>query len=134
MSESILAFVGLVILFLVTSLIYVAKKAKKSTATNSEAVDYTVTIWAVRRAAPGPPQAALNDNLSPQKITAEYMVSIQAGSDEEQAAMRGAGARKASMDFKRRFKPILGEVDIGAVRFDPSQDEASQDETSQDRI
>jgi hypothetical protein len=111
----------MVLLCLAVSVISITKKSRTDSVFSSEPIDYIITAWAEKSAVPD--LAAPIDDLEPQKIIVEYHVSVQGESAEQQSALCGEYARQASADFRRRFTPMLGDFNIGAVRFETHQEE-----------
>lgn len=117
MVESVLFFVVVVAL---SYGIYIRGRARRVAETIhiGDPIDYTLTIWAERAIA----AESMENNslpLQPQRISVEYAVSVIFAEEREMREARIACAESASADFHRRFTPILGEINIGAVRFDP---------------
>ena len=117
MIESVLLFVVVAAL---SYGVYIRGRAKRAAATIhiGDPIDYTLTIWAERAIADG----SMENNrlpVQPQRISVDYAVSVIFAEEREMREARTACAESASADFHRRFTPILGEINIGAVRFDP---------------
>ncbi len=117
MVESVLFFVVVSVL---SYGIYMRNRAKKAAASIhlGDPIDYTLTIWAERAAVDGS-RGGNQLSAQPQRISVDYAISLVFAAEEEMREARIACAQSASEDFHRRFVPILGKVDIGAIRFDP---------------
>ena len=120
MSDYTLLVVFLVLLSLAAGMVFFRRKFKNDVVFDSEPIDYTITMWAERSGVPnsGPESLA----QGPHKITAEYYVTFQAESVEQQRQLRGDYAQPAQADFHSRITPMLGEFNIGALRFEPTDE------------
>ena len=120
MSDYTLLVVFLVLLSLGAGMVFFRRKFSHDVVFDSEPIDYTITMWAERSQVPnaGPESLA----QGPDKITAEYYVTFQAESAEQQRQLRGDYAHQAQADFHRRITPMLGEFNIGALRFEPTDE------------
>ena len=96
MSDYTLLVVLLVLLSLATGMVFFRRKFKSDVAFNSEPIDYIITLWTERSAAPNPAPELLDQG--PHKITAEYRVTFQAKSVEQQGQLRGDYAHWAKAD------------------------------------
>ena len=122
MGEFTLVLAGLTAICLLASLIYARKNPPTVQAFDTGPVDYIVTIWAEEGAAADAAPPLHDPHLHDphlHKITVEYGVLLQADSAEELSTIRGEAAHRASADFRQRFSPMFGEINIGAVAFEP---------------
>ncbi len=120
MSDYTLLVVFLVLLSLAAGMVFFRRKFNHDVVFDSKPIDYTITMWAERSEGPksGPESLA----QGPHKITAEYYVTFQAESVEQQRQLRGDYAHQAQADFHRRLTPMLGDFNIGALRFEPTDE------------
>ncbi|HIG53376.1 MAG TPA: hypothetical protein EYG11_05890 [Candidatus Latescibacteria bacterium] len=113
MDESTLLLAGLFALFLLISLVYAKKKPPTALLFDTRPVDFAVTIWTEQSTESV--HEALDERLLPHRITAEYLMRIQANSAGSLEAAQREFARRASADFRQRFTPMLDESNLGAV-------------------
>jgi hypothetical protein len=92
MGEFTAVLIGLIALCLLVSLIYARKTSSSVELFDPRPADYAFTIWAEQSAGFDPAGSA--DATRPQRITAEYLVRLQADSAEE--------LEEAQVEFIRR--------------------------------
>lgn len=119
MGEVTLILIGLIAFCLLVSFIYARKQSPVAQLFDSQPTDYAFTIWA-DQADPIPP--GTTDAPQPQRITVEYITRLQADSAEELTSAQAGFVRRCNADFQRRFIPILGAFNIGAVRCQPANE------------
>jgi hypothetical protein len=61
------------------------------------------------------------------KITVEYRVILEGQTPEELSLARSRCAAWVSEDFHRLCRPALGQINVGAMRFAPLEDEEDED-------
>ena len=120
MSDYTLLVVLVVLLSLAAGMVFFRRKFKADVVFDSRLIDYTITLWAERSEAPDSAPELLA--RGPNKITAEYYATFQAESVEQQRQLRGDYVRQAQADFHRRFTTMLGDFNIGALRFEPTDE------------
>ena len=120
MSDYTLVVALLVLLSLATGMVFFRKKFKNDIVFDSGLIDYTITLWAERNEAPHPTPELLSGG--PHKITAEYCVNFRAESMEQQRQIRGDYILQAQTDFHLRFTSMLGDFNVGAIRFQPTDE------------
>lgn len=123
MLESIMFFVVMAAL---SYGLYIRGRAKRSAAIINlgDSIDYTLTLWA-ERAVEDVDMDMENGQkeVRLQRISAEYAITMVFAEEEEMREVRTAYAQSAREDFQRHFEPLLGQINIGAVRFDPANGE-----------
>jgi hypothetical protein len=120
MDESTLLLAGLLALFLLMSLIYAKKNPPTALLFDTRPADFAVTIWAEQRTESV--HGALDEQLLPNRITAEYLMRIQASCAGDLEEAQREFVRRASADFHQRFTPMLDESNLGAVLCQPANE------------
>ena len=120
MGEFTAVLIALIALCLLVSLIYARKTSSSVELFDPRPADYAFTIWAEQSAGFDPAGSA--DATRPQRITAEYLVRLQADSAEELEEAQVEFIRRINADFHRHFPPLLGKCDIGAVLCQPAEE------------
>jgi len=117
MFEPVLLFIVIAVL---TYGLYIRNRTKRSAELlhMGDSVDYTMTIWA-ERDMNGVDVEHGQEEVKLQRISAEYAISLVFAEEEEMREARTAYAQSASKDFHQRLAPLLGQINIGAIRFDP---------------
>jgi hypothetical protein len=117
MNEYTLALVVIVLFGFAMGTVFMTRRFKREVVFDVSSTDYIITLWAERSAPPNAPT-----EMVLQKVSANYKVTFQADSPEEQRVQRDTYAQQARTDFSSRFTPLLGEFNIGALRFEPLND------------
>ncbi|MFT5087651.1 MAG: hypothetical protein ACI8PG_002011 [Planctomycetota bacterium] len=117
MFESVLLFIVIVAL---SYGLYIRGQAKRSAAIihMGDSIDYTMTIWAERDTS-GVDVVNGQQEVELRRISAEYAISLVFAEEGEMREARITYAQSASKDFQQHLAPLLGQVNIGAIRFDP---------------
>lgn len=119
MGEFTFILTGVIVFCLLVSLIYAKKQPPAAQLFDPQPTDYAVTIWADEaRSATSKP----TDAPQPHRITVEYVTSLQANSTDELANAQAQFVHRCNADFHRRFTPILGAYNIGAVLCQPASE------------
>ena len=119
MDESTLLLAGLLALFLLMSQIYAKKNSPTPLLFDTRPVDFAVTIWAEQHTES---VHGTDEQLLPNRITAEYLMRIQANCAGNLEEAQREFVRRASADFRQRFTPMLDESNFGAVLCQPANE------------